>query len=189
MKESIRDRILLYVYEQQGDKHEYVALQDFLKSLNRTDWDIGEDLRNISMFRSNLLDVQPNSEMQFLGRKNKNITIHNTPFKARLTAKGVAEVKRILAEDTSLRLTKSQLEEFPKTVDRSKKALRISEYSAAFTGLGVLLSGIALYISLSRGCSTQTGSTIESTSTQATQGSQPVTDGNATPDTAQEKKR
>jgi hypothetical protein len=114
MKESIRDRILLYVYEQEGDKHEFVELQDFFKSLATTSWYIGEDLRGISTYRNRLLEVEPFGAMQKLGKKDRTVTIENTSFRAKLTAAGIAEVKRMLAEDTSVELTKAQLKDFPR---------------------------------------------------------------------------
>ena len=138
MKESIRDRILLYVYEQKGDQHEFVELQDFFQNLGTTSWYIGEDLRGISMHRNRLLEVEPFKEMQFLGKNDRTVTIENTPFRAKLTAAGIAEVKRMLSEDTSVQLTTAQLKDFPRMSWQSRWGFRLAVASllimAAKTG-------------------------------------------------------
>jgi hypothetical protein len=133
MKESIRDRILRYVYEQKGDKHEFVELQDFFISLATTSWYIGEELRGISMHRNRLLEVEPFKEMQFLGKKDRTVTIENTPFRAKLTAAGIAEVKRMLAEDTSVQLTKAQLKDFPRMSWQSRWGFWLAVASIVIT--------------------------------------------------------
>ncbi len=135
MKESIRDRILLYVYEQKGDKHGFVELNDFLRSLGRTDWDIGQAIRKAAVHgREKPLEIRPHKEAQFLGKdRDQEVTIANTPFQARLTDAGVAEVKRMLAEDTSVQLTKAQLKEFPRMSWQSSWGFWIGVVIAAWT--------------------------------------------------------
>lgn len=135
MKESIRDRILLYVYEQKGDEREFVELNDFLKGLKRTDLDIGEALRKATVFgRDKPLEIRPFSEAQRLGKKiDPSVTLDNTKFQARLTDAGVAEVKRILAEDDLRQLTKEQIRSFPGTRRMAIIGLVIASLSAIAT--------------------------------------------------------